>query len=184
MTAREWEAPASFGQERIWLADQLDPGSPVFNLPCSLEILHPIEADEVVAALKTVVDRHEVLRTSFRIVDGALRQVVHAEVDLDVRVHDLRALPAEERKARMYDHALAAARAAVPTGRAPLWRATVTRTDDARWVVGFVVHHAVFDATSVVILTTELTELCAAAAAGRPADLPELPIQYADYAAW
>ncbi|SFJ56881.1 amino acid adenylation domain-containing protein [Streptosporangium canum] len=184
MTAREWEAPASFGQERIWLADQLDPGSPVFNLPCSLEILHPIEADEVVAALKTVVDRHEVLRTSFRIVDGALRQVVHAEVDLDVRVHDLRALPAEERKARMYDHALAAARAAVPTDRAPLWRATVTRTGDARWVVGFVVHHAVFDATSAVILTTELTELCAAAAAGRPAGLPELPIQYADYAAW
>ncbi|MGV9775612.1 non-ribosomal peptide synthetase [Streptosporangium sp. NPDC003464] len=184
MTAREWEALASFGQERIWLADQMDPGSPVFNLPCSFEISHPLEADEVVAALRAVTDRHEVLRTSFRIVDGALRQVVHAEADLDVQVHDLRALPAEERRARALDHALAAARAAVPTDRAPLWRAVAVRTEDARWVITFVVHHAVFDATSAVVLTGEMAELAAAAAAGRPADLPELPIQYADYAAW
>ncbi|WP_326820141.1 non-ribosomal peptide synthetase [Streptosporangium sp. NBC_01756] len=184
MTAREWEAPASFGQERIWLADQMDPASPVFNLPCSFEIPHPFEADEIVATLKAVADRHEVLRTSFRTVDGALRQVVHAEVDLDVRVHDLRMLPAEERRSRLFGHLLADAGAAIPTDRAPLWRATAVRTDDARWVVGFVVHHAVFDAASAVILSDEISELCAAAAHGRPADLPELPIQYADYAAW
>ncbi|MFF5204855.1 amino acid adenylation domain-containing protein [Streptosporangium sp. NPDC000396] len=184
MTAKEWEAPASFGQERIWLADQMDPGSPVFNLQCALTVPYAIEADEIVAALKTVAERHEVLRTSFRVVDGTLRQVVHAEVDLDVRVHDLRALPDDERRTQAYGHALAATKAAIPTDRAPLWRATVVRTEDARWLVNLVIHHAVFDAASSVILSGEMAELCAAAAAGRPAELPELPIQYADYAAW
>ncbi|GGL44791.1 non-ribosomal peptide synthetase [Planomonospora parontospora] len=184
MTAKEWEAPASFGQERIWLADQMEPGSPVFNLQCPVEVLHALEADEVVAALQAVTERHEALRTSLRIVDGALRQVVHAEVEPDVRVHDLRALPEDERRTRSYGHALAATEAAFRTDRAPLWRAALIRTGDARWVVYLVVHHAVFDAASSVILSEEITELCAAAAAGRPAELPELPVQYADYAAW
>ncbi|MFJ2031591.1 amino acid adenylation domain-containing protein [Streptosporangium sp. NPDC087985] len=184
MTAREWEAPASFGQERIWLADQMDPGSPVFSLPCSFVVTHPIEAEDLVAALKAVTDQHEALRTSFRIVDGVLRQVVHAEVDLDVRVHDLRTLPADERLAQALEHAATAAGSTIPTDRAPLWRATAVRIEDARWAVHFVVHHAVFDATSAVIFSREMAELCAALSAGQPADLPELPIQYADYAAW
>ncbi|MEV6865903.1 amino acid adenylation domain-containing protein [Streptosporangium subroseum] len=184
MTAREWETPASFGQERIWLADQMDPGSPVFNLQCSLVVPHPVEPDQLFAALRVLTERHEVLRTSFRLVDGVLHQVVHTEADLDVRMHDLRALPAEECRAEAYGLAAAAAGTAIPTDRAPLWRATAVRTEDARWVINFVVHHAVFDAASAVILSRETSELCAAVAAGRPADLPELPIQYADYAAW
>ncbi|MDP9845620.1 non-ribosomal peptide synthetase [Streptosporangium lutulentum] len=184
MTPREWEAPASFGQERIWLADQMDPGSPVFNLQCSFVVPHPLEPDQVLAALRVLTERHEVLRTSFRLVDGVLHQVVHAEVDLDVRMHDLRALPVEEARTEAYDLAVAATGAAIPTGRAPLWWVTAIRTENARWVINFVIHHAVFDATSAVILERETIEVCAAAAAGRPADLPELPIQYADYAAW
>ncbi|WP_433256781.1 non-ribosomal peptide synthetase [Streptosporangium sp. CA-135522] len=184
VTPREWEAPASFGQERIWLADQMDPGSPVFNLPCMLDVAQPVEADVVVAALKAVAGRHEALRTSFRVVDGVLRQVVHAEIDLDVQVHDLRALPFEERVKRMLEYAADSAGTAIPTDGAPLWRVTAVRSEDAYWMVSFVVHHAVFDATSAVVFTEEVVELCAAAAAGRPADLPELPVQYADYAAW
>ncbi|MFC7643987.1 condensation domain-containing protein [Streptosporangium lutulentum] len=183
MTPREWEAPASFGQERIWLADQMDPGSPVFNLQCSFVVPHPLEPDQVLAALRVLTERHEVLRTSFRLVDGVLHQVVHAEVDLDVRMHDLRALPVEEARTEAYDLAVAATGAAIPTGRAPLWWVTAIRTENARWVINFVIHHAVFDATSAVILERETIEVCAAAAC-RPADLPELPIQYADYAAW
>ncbi|WP_067186434.1 non-ribosomal peptide synthetase [Microtetraspora niveoalba] len=196
MTAKEWEAPASFGQERIWLADQMDPGSPVFNLPCPFEIPYAVEADTIVAALTALATRHEVLRTSLRIVDGALRQVVHAEIEPDVRVHDLRGVPSEERTARTLDLFLAANREAIPTDRAPMWRVTAVRTEDARWVACFVIHHAVFDATSAVVLQKEVSRLCAAAAAAgesAPVDparlavsagLPELPIQYADYAAW
>ncbi|MFC4061554.1 condensation domain-containing protein, partial [Planomonospora corallina] len=184
MTAKEWEAPASFGQERIWLADQMDPGSPVFNLQCPIEVPHAIGAEEIVAALRAVTGRHEVLRTSLRVADGALRQVVHAEADPDVRVHDLRALPPEERRTRANERILADTKAAIPTGRAPLWRATLLRMEDSRWLVSLVLHHAVFDAASSVILAEEVTELCAAAAAGRPAELPEPPVQYADYAAW
>ncbi|MEV0972893.1 non-ribosomal peptide synthetase [Microtetraspora glauca] len=201
MIDKEWEAPSSFGQERIWLADQMDPGSPVFNLPCAFEIPYALEADQIIAVLKAVADRHEVLRTSLRIVDGSLRQIVHAEIDPGVRVLDLRSLPAEDHRARTLDHIRSVAGEAISTDRAPMWRATVIRTGDARWVVSFVVHHAVFDATSAVILEREISELCAAAAAGqagatepfgateqagsaeRPG-LPDLPIQYADYAAW
>ncbi|WP_066949699.1 non-ribosomal peptide synthetase [Microtetraspora fusca] len=198
MTGKEWEAPAAFGQERIWLADQMDPGSPVFNLPCPFEITYVIEADAIEAALAALAERHEALRTSLRVVDGALRQVVHAEITPDIRVHDLRGLPEEERRARTLDHILSANSEPIPTDRAPMWRVVAVRTDDARWVVCFVVHHAVFDASSAVILQKEMARLCAAAAAragedGEPiapaglagaAGLPELPIQYADFAAW
>ncbi|WP_433414229.1 non-ribosomal peptide synthetase [Microtetraspora malaysiensis] len=198
VTAKEWEAPASFGQERIWLADQMDPGSPVFNLPCPVEIPYAIEADAIEAALTALAERHEVLRTSLRVVDGTLRQVVHAGITPDIRVYDLRGLPEEERRARTLGHIQAANSEPIPTDRAPMWRVTAVRAKDARWVVTFVIHHAVFDATSAVILQKETARLCAAAAAradegGEPvapaglagaAGLPELPIQYADFASW
>ncbi|WP_244894138.1 non-ribosomal peptide synthetase [Planobispora rosea] len=184
VTGDEWEAPASFGQERIWLAGQLDPDSPVFNLPFPFDLPYPLEADQVVGVLRALVDRHEVLRTSFRLRDDTLRQVVHSQAVPDVRVHDLRGLPAAERGRRAMELARAAAAGSIPTDRAPLLRALAVRTEDDFWTVTLVVHHIVSDATSAVILSREMFELCEAALAGRPAELPEPPIQYADYAIW
>ncbi|MEQ0564033.1 amino acid adenylation domain-containing protein [Amycolatopsis sp. NEAU-NG30] len=179
---KEWTFPASFGQERIWLSNQLDPASPVYNLPCQVRQDLPLTEGQWRAALGVVVGRHEVLRTAFRMEGGELLQVVHAEVPIEPEVHDLRADP--DREAKAVELAEAIARRPIPLDTAPPWRAQLCRLGDADWLLTFVVHHTVFDAGSVPVLANELNEACNAAAEGRLPKLPELAIQYPDYSAW
>ncbi|WP_410642724.1 non-ribosomal peptide synthetase [Amycolatopsis sp. lyj-346] len=179
---KEWTFPASFGQERIWLSNQLDPASPVYNLPCQVRQDLPLTVAQWRAALGVVVGRHEALRTAFRMDGADLVQVVHADVPIDVEVHDLRDLADPEAKATELSEAIA--RRPIPLDTAPPWRAQLCRLADAGWLLTFVVHHTVFDAGSAVVLAAELDEACNAVAEGRLPKLPELAIQYADYSAW
>ncbi|MFI5589783.1 amino acid adenylation domain-containing protein [Amycolatopsis sp. NPDC051758] len=179
---KEWTFPASFGQERIWLSNQLDPASPVYNLPCQVRQDLPLTEGQWRAAIGVVVGRHEALRTAFRMDGGELVQIVHATVPIEPEVHDLRTVPdAEQRAAELAE---AIARRPIPLDAAPPWRAQLCRLADAGWLLTFVVHHTVFDAGSVLVLAAELNEACNAAAEGRLPRLPELAIQYPDYSAW
>ena len=168
---RTWTFPASSGQERVWLAQQLDPGSPVFTVPAAVRLRAASGAD-VVAALRAVVARHESLRTALELRDGELVQVVHAEVPVAPPVLD-----GPEPEGAMID-------TVIDTASAPLWRARVVRLGPDEWLLDAVVHHAVFDAASLTVLAGELAELCAAHREGREPRLPELAVQYPDYAAW
>ncbi|WP_232661299.1 non-ribosomal peptide synthetase [Pseudonocardia sp. TRM90224] len=173
--------PASFAQERIWLADQADPGSPIHNVHCGVRV-PGADARDVLDALRAVVARHEALRTTLELTDGGVVQIVHPAVPIDAPVHDLRTDPDPE--VRLQELAADLGARAIPTGSAPLWRARIVRIGEAEWAVLLVVHHAVFDAASCVIVQCELAEVCAAHAAGRAPNLPPLPVQYADYAVW
>ncbi|WP_103354436.1 non-ribosomal peptide synthetase [Amycolatopsis sp. CA-128772] len=179
---KEWTFPASFGQERIWLSNQLDPASPVYNLPCQVRQDLPLTEGQWRAALGVVVGRHEALRTTFRMDGGDLVQVVHEDVPIGFEVHDLRDAP--DREARAVERSEAIARRPIPLDTAPPWRAQLCRLADTGWLLTFVVHHTVFDAGSAVVLAAELDEACNAAAEGRLPKLPELAIQYPDYSAW
>ncbi|EOD69896.1 non-ribosomal peptide synthetase [Amycolatopsis vancoresmycina] len=179
---KEWTFPASFGQERIWLSNQLDPASPVYNLPCQVRQDLPLTEGQWRAALGVVVGRHEALRTTFRMDGADLVQVVHADVPIGFEVHDLRGLP--DREARATELSEAIARRPIPLDTAPPWRAQLCRLADTEWLLTFVVHHTVFDAGSAVVLAAELDEACNAAAEGRLPKLPDLAIQYPDYSAW
>ncbi|UOZ04674.1 amino acid adenylation domain-containing protein [Amycolatopsis sp. WQ 127309] len=181
---KEWTFPASFGQERIWLSNQLDPASPVYNLPCQVRQDLPLTESQWRAAIGVIVGRHEALRTAFRMADGALVQVVHEHVPIEPEVHDLRDLPADAREARAAELAQAIARRPIPLDAAPPWRAQLCRLADTDWLLTFVVHHTVFDAGSVPVLSSELNEACDAVAEGRLPKLPDLAIQYPDYSAW
>ncbi len=181
---KEWRFPASFGQERIWLTNQLDPTSAVYNLPCQIRQDQPLSAEQWRRALGLVVDRHEILRACLVLDGDALVQVVRADVPIEPEVHDLRALPENEREQRAAELALAVARRPIPTDAAPLWRALLCRLAEDEWVLTFVVHHAVFDATSVVVFARDLNEACDAVHQGREPRWTELAIQYPDYAAW
>jgi amino acid adenylation domain-containing protein len=176
----EWVVAASYGQERLWFVDQIEPNSPAFNIITSVHLPYALTVAEIGTALGGVVARHEALRTSLRAVDGEPRQVVHATMPIEVRQVDLRGRDPAELDALLGAHAVQP----IPLDAPPLWRATAVRLDEAQWRLVFVAHHAIFDGTSIPNLRTELTELCRAALDGRPADLPELPIQYADFAAW
>ncbi|MFC4017178.1 amino acid adenylation domain-containing protein [Micromonospora sp. GCM10011542] len=181
---REWTFPASFAQERVWTANQLDPGSPVYNVSTPWRFPTGMTTAQAVEVLAQVVARHESLRTHLRMADGALVQVVRAAEPLDLPVLDLSDLPADERE-RRNDEALAElARTPIPLDAPPPWRARLVRLADDQLVLHFVVHHAVFDSHSAVLFAAELGAFTRAALTGASAEVPELPIQYADFAVW
>jgi amino acid adenylation domain-containing protein len=181
-STQEWTFPASYAQERVWLANQLDPDSPVYNvsLPETLPAGTTVEA--ATEALRQVVARHEALRTHLRADADQLVQVVRAPEPVTLDVVDL--TDATDGKARAFAVAEEQARTPIPLDQPPLWRAKLARLSGDRLVLLFVAHHAVFDSHSILVLRAELTELCQAAIDGRAPKLPELAIQYADYSAW
>jgi hypothetical protein len=174
----EWEFPASFGQERMWLASQLLPASSLYNVAMLVPL--PAGTDGTIArsALSTVVGRHESLRTTFRPGRDGLVQVVHKSVEVGLSEVDLR------ETGGFLKHTDAEARIPFAPDRPPLWRATVVRVRDDQRILVVVAHHTICDGTSSAVLDAEITELCRAAIAGRPARLPDLGIQYADFAVW
>ncbi|MEU5942914.1 amino acid adenylation domain-containing protein [Micromonospora sp. NPDC047548] len=180
MSDDEWVVPASYGQERLWFVDQVEPNSPAFNIITSVHLPYPLSASEIVGAFQEVVSRHEALRTSLRAVDGEPRQVVHGSIAVEVAEIDLRGQPPEELTAH-YD---AEGGRPIPLDAPPLWRATLVRLAEAEWRFVLVAHHAIFDGASIPNLRTELTELCRSFVDDSSARLPELAIQYPDFAAW
>ncbi|MEU4445430.1 amino acid adenylation domain-containing protein [Actinosynnema sp. NPDC050801] len=169
--------PASFAQERLWFVSQLAPDLGVYNIGFPVTLPDGLDVDVFRDAFGKLVDRHETLRTALAHRDGELTQVVHRSVPVEFAVTD--ASPDEVDALVTADCA-----EAFDLESAPLWRARLIRLPDDRWVLGFVVHHCVFDARSVSNLIGDLTELYRAAERGRAAELPELEIQYADFAAW
>ncbi|WP_327091142.1 amino acid adenylation domain-containing protein [Nonomuraea sp. NBC_01738] len=180
----EWLAPASFAQERVWLAAQLAGDVPAYNVVDAVPLDLPLDPETITEALAEAVRRHETLRTGLRVVDGALTQVVLDEVPVAPDLADLSDLPEAEQQARLQELLAGYGRLRLDLESAPLWRATIVRLAGDRWRLAFVAHHTVVDAGSEQNLAAELRELCAAAVEGRPAELPELEIQYADFAAW
>ncbi|WP_051112543.1 non-ribosomal peptide synthetase [Nonomuraea coxensis] len=177
--------PASFAQERLWFLARLDPGAPAYHINAVIELPERDDPDRCERMLRELVRRHETLRTALAVEDGNLVQVVQVELPVTLPRTDLRDLPPERAEREFGALAQELARRPFALERAPLWRAHLVRMPGgAAQRLVFVVHHAVFDARSATNFAAELEELDAAWAEGRPPRLPELPVQYADYAAW
>jgi hypothetical protein len=185
--------PLSFAQERLWFLDQLVPGSSFYNLAEPLQLTGRLDPAAMAAALSAVMVRHEVLRTSFPSAGGKPLQRIRApqEARLELPVADLSALPPQ--RGRQEALRLAAEEATRPFDLAagPLLRAVLLHLGPApagraaeRWVALLTLHHIAADGWSMGVLVREFGELYAAARAGRPARLPPLVWQYADYALW
>ncbi|MDA0638828.1 condensation domain-containing protein, partial [Nonomuraea sp. MCN248] len=176
--------PASYAQERLWFLARLDPDVPAHHVNGVFELSGPSDPERCLTVLRRVVARHETLRTSLTVEDGDLVQVVQVDLPVTLPCTDLRGLPPERAEDEFRALAAAEARRPFALDRPPLWRARLVRMRDDLHRIVLVVHHAVFDARSAVVLARELEELHDALAEGREPVLPELPIQYADYAAW
>jgi amino acid adenylation domain-containing protein len=182
----------SFAQERLWFLDQLAPGTPAFNVPGALALAGPLEPAALAAALAAIVRRHEVLRTVLRAVAGRPLQVVLPPSRPPLPEIDLAALPEaargrEESRLRRQEAMHGFDLAAGPLLRTRLLRLGAQPggvPPVARHLLLLTFHHAAFDGWSIGVLARELAVLYAAAAARRPSPLPELPIQYADFARW
>ena len=176
--------PVSYGQQRLWFLDRLEPGAPVYTTVTLLRLDEPVARQALEASLTAIVERHEVLRTTFVDVGGEPQQVIHPVTALSVADVDLRVEPAESRRAAATAVARAEAGRGFDLETGPLLRATLIRLDEEAAVLVLAVHHIATDGWSMGVLSRELRTLYGAAVAGRPAELPALPIQYVDYARW
>ncbi|HEX8275310.1 MAG TPA: amino acid adenylation domain-containing protein, partial [Longimicrobiaceae bacterium] len=176
--------PVSFAQARLWFIGQLEPGSATYNIPAPLRLRGAVDVRALSAALSELARRHEALRTVFAAVDGEPTQVVLPAAPVPLPVVDLRALSSERRQ--IETKRLAAEDTARPfdLARGPLLRATLVHAAEGEHALLVCMHHVVSDGWSLGIFFRELSALYEASVEGRPSPLPELPVQYADYAVW
>ncbi|WP_329209909.1 amino acid adenylation domain-containing protein [Streptomyces sp. NBC_00683] len=174
---RDTPLPLSFGQHRLWFLDRMHPGSAEWVAPLFLRLPAGTAADTVQSALDTLETRHESLRTRYVLEGEEPRQVVAGPQPVELRVVDASEAEIEglfgEQFARGFD-----------LSDGPLWRALLVRVPVGGPVLLVTTHHIASDGWSTVLMDREIRELCAAASEGRTPELPELPVQYADYAAW
>jgi acyl carrier protein len=181
---REGGLPLSFAQQRLWFIDQLAPGTPLYNIPMALRVEGPLDPGVLARSLTEIVRRHEALRTVFAEQEGGPVQVIRPAVPFALPVVDLSGLPETAREALALTLAGAEAGGSFDLARGPLLRSLLLRLAGEDHVAALTVHHIVSDGWSTGILTREITALYAAFSEGRPSPLPELPVQYADFAAW
>ena len=181
------EAPArlSFAQERLWLVDQLQPGSTAYNMALPLVLTGSLDVQALGRALAEIAHRHEVLRTRFVAAQDGPIQVVEPVSWLGLnplaRV-DLAGLAPETARTEL--GRLAGLHRSFDLARGPLFRAVLARVSEDEHALLADMHHAVCDGWSLGVMTRELSALYGAFSTGRPSPLPELPIQYADFARW
>ena len=177
-------APLSFAQQRLWFLDQLAPGNPAYNIAAALRLRGELDRRALGAALAEAARRHEVLRTAFVGDEGRPRLEPRPKARLGLPAIDLAGLDTARREREL--SRLAAAEALLPfdLSRTPLARARLCRLGHAEHALFFTLHHIASDLWSMGILVSEVGALYASARAGLASPLPELPIQYADFAAW
>ncbi|HEX8178803.1 MAG TPA: condensation domain-containing protein [Pyrinomonadaceae bacterium] len=178
------QLPLSFAQQRLWFIDQLQPGSIFFNIRGGFRMEGQLDCAALAAALTEIVRRHEALRTTFTARDGQPFQLIAPAQEFQLPLVDLSKLDAAARDGELQRLLAEDARRPFDLARGPLLRATLIRLAAAEHVVLYALHHIVADGWSTPILMREVAVLYAAFAQGRPSPLPELPIQYADYAQW
>ncbi len=176
--------PLSFAQQRLWFLSQLDSDSPLYNMPASLRLRGTLNVTALKQSLNDIVQRHEALRTTFTLEAGQPVQVIAPIRLVPFQLIDLRDWPAEEREAEARRLATAEARQPFNLEQGPLLRVTLLRLADQDYILLLTMHHIVADGWSLGILVQELMAGYTAHQQGNAALLPELPIQYADFAAW
>ncbi|HLF24983.1 MAG TPA: amino acid adenylation domain-containing protein [Anaerolineae bacterium] len=181
--------PLSFAQQRLWFFDQLQPGSSAYNFRNAIRLSGRLDIGALERSLNEIVRRHETLRTTFPAEEGLPRQVIAPSLHIPLPVVEVGPLPPGERDAHIQQLVLAETEPPFDLVHGPLLRACVLRLSAEEHVLVLTLHHIITDGWSQGVQLRELGALYAAFSAGRPpalaADpLPELPIQYADYAFW
>jgi len=177
-------APLSFGQQRLWFLHQLEPEGMAYNIPETVRLQGGLDATSLARALTEVTRRHEVLRTVYATLDGEPRQIVQPPAPVPLPLTRLSGLPAARREAEAGRIAAAFAAQPFDLARGPVLRAALVELDRDDHVLLLILHHIATDGWSMGLLVRELTRLYSALAGGAPTLLPELPLQYSDFATW
>jgi amino acid adenylation domain-containing protein len=181
---RESAPPLSFAQQRFWFLDQLGQGNSLYNVTLAVRLTGGLDTAALEDALREVARRHESLRTTFAAVDARPVQVISSDARVELGMTDFSGLGEHERERAARSFVAEEAARPFELSRGPLWRARLARLGAREHVLCVVMHHIITDGWSMGVFVGETAALYEARVGGGRAFLPELPIQYADYALW
>jgi amino acid adenylation domain-containing protein len=181
---RNADAPLSFAQQRLWFLNRLEWENDSYNLPFAYYISGRLDVGALERSVNEIIRRHESLRTTFRERDGATVQVVAPTLTVALPVIDLSGYPESEREREVVRAVEDGAGRIFDLEAGPLLRGVLLKLREDEHMIFFVIHHIVVDGWSLDIFMRELMSLYEAFTTGQPSPLPELPVQYADFAAW
>jgi amino acid adenylation domain-containing protein len=176
--------PLSFAQARLWILDRFQAGNPTYNIPAAIRLQGWVDAAALERSLNEILRRHEALRTTFEAINGKPAQIVAPALEIKLERVDLRARSGMAREADVSRFIFEESRRPFDLSKGPLLRACLVQLSAAEHLLMLVMHHIVSDGWSMSVLTRELATLYMAFLQRRPSPLPELPIQYADFAEW
>ena len=176
--------PLSFAQQRLWFLTQLEPDNSAYNIPQTFRLRGKLNLSALRQAINAVVARHETLRARFRLLKGVPVQLVSRSAQIRVPLIDIEALAPEQRETEGQRLRKAESLQPFDLAREFPIRASVVRVRPDDYLLLLTIHHIVSDGWSMGIFNRELSVCYEAFATGKSIDLPELPIQYADYAEW
>jgi amino acid adenylation domain-containing protein/non-ribosomal peptide synthase protein (TIGR01720 family) len=177
-------APLSFSQLRLWFLDQLMPGSASYLIPMAMRLKGVLDVGALEVSLQALTQRHEILRTSLVSVEGQPSQVVAPELAVTLPLVSLKEVAEQEGEALAHKLLFEESQTSFDLSQAPLWRAKLLSLDTDDHVLLLMMHHVIADEWSLGVVLREVAALYEALSTGARPALPELSIQYADFAAW
>lgn len=185
VVTRNGHIPLSFAQQRLWFLDRMEEGrGATYNMPTVLHLTGSLQIEALEQGITEIMRRHEVLRTSFPTVQGLPVQAIAEKPQLKLTRVDLQGLTPDQQTAEVHRLATEEAHRPFDLANSPLLRVTLLKLGEQSHVLLVTIHHICSDGWSVAIYTRELSILYQAFSTGTPSPLPELPIQYADFAYW
>jgi amino acid adenylation domain-containing protein len=178
------EIPLSSSQERLWILEQLLPGTSTYHIPEAFRLKGAVNVDALKRTINEIVRRHEILRTTFASKVGRPIQVVAPELLIELPVLDFSHLPESSRRPKALDWLNERMRQPFDLVKGPLLRADLIRLAEQEHILLLTMHHIVSDGWSTRVFVREIVELYTAFSNGEPSPLPDLPIQFADYCLW
>ncbi|MEG3905890.1 amino acid adenylation domain-containing protein [Microcoleus sp. B4-C5] len=181
---RSESIPLSFAQTRLWFLDRLQPYSAFYNIPLALRLFGQLNIAALQSSINAIIQRHEALRTNFAIVGDQPVQVIASTLNFQLEVVNLLHLSESQREIKAKRLATVEANRPFNLEQEPLLRGTVLQLGETEYLLLLTMHHIISDGWSLGVFIRELTELYQAFCTGKPPVLPELPVQYADFALW
>ncbi len=182
--ARDGQLELSFAQQRLWFLDQLEPNSAFNNIPIALRLKGDLDVSALEQSLNELVNRHETLRTCFGDVSGKPVQLIEPALAIELNVEEIEGVTSADREAKIIQLATVETQTPFDLSKAPLVRVRLLKVNENDHVILFTMHHIISDGWSIAIIVQEIAAIYKAIVNGEDINLPELPVQYADFSAW
>ena len=179
-----YRLPLSFAQQRLWFLEQMEGELTAYNMPYAWRLKGPLNVDALRWALETIIGRHEALRTNFAMIDGELEQMIGTVNRFELPAEDLRSLESEQLEVEIKRRCLSEAERPFDLTRDRMLRACLLELTEDKNILMLTMHHIASDGWSRRVFWRELQHLYNAGCRRANAELPELPLQYVDYAVW